>query len=97
MRRTWPSSDCTVAESGRFGIYHLTNEGFCSRHAFAVEIMRLAGREDVPVTPILSSEWQRASRPPLHAVLANTHGAALGIRLRPWQEALAEYLKEPGV
>ncbi len=86
-----------VAESGRFGIYHLTNEGFCSRHAFAVEIMRLAGREDVPVTPILSAEWQRASRPPLHAVLANTHGAALGIRLRPWQEALAEYLKEPGV
>jgi dTDP-4-dehydrorhamnose reductase len=86
-----------VAESGRFGIYHLTNEGYCSRYAFAVEIMRLAGRDDIPITPILSAEWQRASCPPLHAVLANTHGAALGIRLRPWQAALAEYLKEPGV
>jgi dTDP-4-dehydrorhamnose reductase len=87
------SAIARIVESGRFGIYHLTNEGFCSRYDFAKEIMRLAGRDDVPIVPILSSEWQRLSRPPLHAVLANTYGAALGIRLRPWQDALAEYLR----
>jgi dTDP-4-dehydrorhamnose reductase len=81
-----------LAATGQYGIYHLTNAGFCSRFEFAREIMRLAGRPDLPVTPILSAEWPRPSKPPLHAVLANTAAAALGITLRPWQEAVAEYV-----
>jgi dTDP-4-dehydrorhamnose reductase len=75
-----------------YGIYHLTNRGFCSRFEFAAEILRLAGRSDIPITPILSAEWPRPSRPPLHSVLADTAAAALGISMRPWQEALAEYV-----
>jgi len=75
-----------------YGTYHLTNGGFCSRHEFAGEIMKLAGRPEMPIAPILSAEWPRPSRPPLHAVLANANGAALGIALRPWRAALAEYV-----
>jgi dTDP-4-dehydrorhamnose reductase len=78
----------------RYGIYHLTNSGFCSRYEFASEILRLAGLPELPITPILSAEWPRPSKPPLHSMLANTNGAALGIALRPWREALAEYLGE---
>lgn len=81
-----------LAETGHYGIYHLTNTGFCSRYEFAREIMRVAGRQEIPITPILSAEWPRSSRPPLHAVLTNSAGASLGITLRPWQEALAEYV-----
>lgn len=81
-----------LVDTGHFGIYHLTNAGFCSRFEFAREIMRLTQRTDVSLTPILSADWPRATRPPLHAILANTNAAALGITLRPWQEALAEYL-----
>lgn len=81
-----------LVEIGHFGVYHLTNAGFCSRYEFAREIMRLAGRADLPMTPILSADWPRPSRPPLHAVLANTAAANLGITLRPWQAALAEYV-----
>lgn len=81
-----------LTTTGAFGIYHLTNSGFCSRYEFAREIIRLAGYTDLPVAPILSADWPRPSRPPLHSVLANTAGAALGITLRPWQEALAEYV-----
>jgi dTDP-4-dehydrorhamnose reductase len=77
--------------TGHYGTYHLTNAGFCSRYEFAAAIVRLAGLS-VPITPILSAEWPRPSRPPLHSILANTAAAALGIVLRPWQEALAEYL-----
>jgi len=80
-----------LIETGHYGIYHFTNAGFCSRYEFACEILRLAGREHVPITPIPSSEWKRASTPPLRAVLANTAGAELGITLRPWQAALREY------
>lgn len=81
-----------LVETGHFGVYHLTNAGFCSRYEFAREIMRLAGRADLPMTSILSADWPRPSRPPLHAVLANTAAANLGITLRPWQAALAEYV-----
>ena len=81
-----------LAASGHYGIYHLTNAGFCSRYEFAREIMRLAGKPDLPITAILSADWPRPSRPPLHAVLANTAAAALGITPRPWQDALAEYV-----
>jgi dTDP-4-dehydrorhamnose reductase len=81
-----------LATSGHYGIYHLTNAGFCSRYDFAREVMRLASKPNLPITPILSADWPRPSRPPLHAVLANTAAAALGITLRPWQEAAAEYV-----
>jgi len=81
-----------LVTSGHYGIYHLTNAGFCSRFEFAQEIMRLAGKPDLLVTPILNADWPRPSRPPLHAILANTAAAALGITLRPWEQALAEYI-----
>lgn len=82
-----------LVTTNHFGIYHLTNSGFCSRYEFANEILRLAGRDDVTVTPIASAEWPRPTQPPLHAVLANSAAAALGITLRPWQEALADFLR----
>ncbi|MCD6290657.1 MAG: dTDP-4-dehydrorhamnose reductase [Anaerolineae bacterium] len=80
-----------LISTGRFGIYHLTNEGVCSRYEWAREVLRLSGREHIPLTPIPSSEWKRAAQPPLRAILANTAAAALGIRLRPWREALVDY------
>ncbi len=76
-----------------YGVYHLTNAGYCSRYDFAREILRVSGREHVPVEPITLAEFQRASTPPRFAPLANTAAAALGITLQPWQEALAEFLK----
>lgn len=82
-----------LIDSGHYGTYHLVNEGGCSRYAFAREILRLAGRADVPITPIRLSDYQRASTPPPYTPLANCAGANLGIALRPWQEALASYLK----
>jgi dTDP-4-dehydrorhamnose reductase len=81
-----------LAPTGHYGIYHLTNAGFCSRFEFAREIMRLTGKADLRVEPILSADWPRPSRPPLHALMGNTSAAAQGLALRPWQEALAEYL-----
>ena len=75
----------------RYGIYHLVNEGYASRYDWAVELLRLSGRGHIPLTPIPASEWPRPAMPPAHAVLVNQTAAALSIRLRPWQEALADY------
>lgn len=78
------------------GIYHLTNDGVASRYEWACAVLRLTGRGHVPVTPIPHTEWPRPSRPPLRAVLANRAAAALGIRLRPWPEALAAWAAAMG-
>lgn len=75
----------------QYGIYHLTNAGACSRWQFANEILRLAGLDDVENAPILGREYRRASQPPPYAALKNIAAAAIGIELRPWQEALADY------
>ncbi len=85
-----------LIETHQYGTYHLSNSGFCSRWEFANEILRLAGLDDVVNTPILSSEFVRPSTPPPYCALNNIAGKAIGIAVRPWQEALADYLKEYG-
>jgi dTDP-4-dehydrorhamnose reductase len=79
-----------LVTTDHFGIYHLVNEGMCSRYEYAIEILRQAGRADIPIEPIIRDQFERPSRPPAFAPLRNTVAAALGIRLRPWQEALAD-------
>jgi dTDP-4-dehydrorhamnose reductase len=75
-----------------YGIYHLTNAGACSPYDWAIETLRLAGRAHVPVRPVPAAEFPRPARPPANGVLHNWAGTALGITLRPWQEALADCL-----
>ena len=82
--------------SEQYGAYHFTNSGSCSRWAFAQEILKLSDLEHVPVIPTLSSNYKRASTPPLYGALINEAGAANGITLRPWSEALAEYIQDYG-
>ncbi len=81
--------------TGVYGTYHLVNQGACSRYEFAGEIVRQAGlARAVEIAPIALADYRRDSTPPPYAPLANVAAAALGIELRPWQEALADYLKE---
>jgi dTDP-4-dehydrorhamnose reductase len=81
-----------LIQTEQYGIYHLVNAGACSRWAFANEILRLAGLHDVNNQPILGREFTRSSSPPRYAALHNVAGAAIGVKLRPWQEALADYM-----
>ncbi len=82
-----------LIETKCFGIYHLVNEGSASRYEWAAELMGLTGRKTLPVEPISAREWPRPTMPPPHAVLVNQAGAALGIALRHWQDALREYVQ----
>jgi dTDP-4-dehydrorhamnose reductase len=83
-----------LIETEQYGIYHLVNGGSCSRWEFANEILRLAGLTDVANTPILGKEFKRPSTPPPYCALHNIAGKAIGIELRPWQEALAYYFSQ---
>ena len=76
------------------GIYHLTNSGFTSRYEMAKLVLQLTGRAHIPIEPVPHTEWQRATTPPLRALLANRAAAALGVTLRPWQEAVADWAEK---
>jgi dTDP-4-dehydrorhamnose reductase len=80
-----------LTQTEHYGIFHFTNSGLCSRYDWARKILELAGRGHVPIEPITTDQWSRAATPPLYAPLVNFTGAALGITLRPWEEALHDY------
>ena len=82
--------------TGHFGVYHFTNSGSCSRYEWAKKLLELSGRGDVPVEPITADQWERDAPPPLYAPIPNYVGAALGITLRPWDEALQDYFADDG-
>lgn len=81
-----------LIETGSYGTYHFTNEGACSRYQFALKVLDLSGQGGVPVEPITSDQYPRLSTPPLNCVLRNFCGAFHGITLRPWEEALQDFI-----
>lgn len=80
-----------VAKGAR-GLFHVTNQGSCTWFAFAQETVRLA-RVDVPVVEARARDLGGKARRPGHAILSKERYEATGLPpLRPWAEALAEFL-----
>lgn len=76
------------------GIYHLTNAGQTSWYDFAREIFDLSGLQP-DLTAVTAAEYGARAQRPAYSVLAHDALAALGEDdLRPWQPALAAYLRE---
>jgi dTDP-4-dehydrorhamnose reductase len=75
-----------------YGIYHVTNSGICSWYEFAKAI---AAKKQIntPIDPVTSEQFRRPAKRPANSVLGNTMLRLEGLEpLRPWQEALGEYL-----
>jgi len=85
-----------LIETQRYGIYHFVNQGAVSRWTFARYALDRAGYKDTPIARISRHEWQRPSLPPEYTPLDNIAGASIGITLRPWQEAVDEFLSKEG-
>ena len=87
-----------IAKESGYGIYHITNSGSCSWCDFARRILVTAGLRDVILGPITSEELERAARRPPNSVLENRALKQEGLEpLRPWEEALSEYLQKSKV
>jgi dTDP-4-dehydrorhamnose reductase len=86
-----------LTEKGRAGIYHLANSGSCTWFDFAEEIFSLL-KMDVAITPISSAELGRKAPRPSYSVFDMwKFQKDTGLKMRPWQEALREYLATIGV
>lgn len=85
-----------LVEQQARGIFHLVNEGACSRFMFAQAILKQAGYDHVALKPIPLAAYKRDSTPPRYGALQNFVAATeLGIRLPSWQDALAHALDQP--
>ena len=86
-----------AVEAGATGVVHLTASGACSWFEFTEEIMRIAGL-DVTMTPVTTTVPEGGADRPLNGVLARDRADALGLpELRPWREALSQYMNEAGL
>ena len=85
-----------LIHASKYGLYHMTNVGECSWYDFAVEIFRLAGIGP-DLKPISSSAFGAKARRPRYSVLDNKALREAGFAdFRPWQEALADYIRHRG-
>jgi dTDP-4-dehydrorhamnose reductase len=87
----------SIVERGAFGIYHVTNSGFCTWYEFACEALAQAGL-DVSVSAISSAEWFSNVRRPMNSSLAHPRLAQQGLpQMPPWQAGITAYLRARGL
>lgn len=88
-----------MAESDKYGIYHATNEGFCSWYEFACEIFRQASEFDqayknVSVLPVTSDKYPSKAKRPSNSRMNKDKLNENGFeRLPDWQDALRRYIE----
>ncbi len=85
-----------VIERGGRGTFHITNSGHCSWYEFASRVFSLLNlRPDL--TPTTRAEYRAVALRPAYSVLENARLREIGLaQPRPWQEALAAYLRLKG-
>lgn len=76
------------------GLYHVTNEGYCSWYEFAEFIFK-ESRKKVKVHPILTKDYKTIAKRPLNSKLSKESLDDIGMkRLPEWQDAVKRYIRE---
>ncbi|MBM3251167.1 MAG: dTDP-4-dehydrorhamnose reductase [Candidatus Omnitrophica bacterium] len=83
-----------IVKLGRYGLFHLTNKGSATRYDIACKIVEYLGRDDIGVKPISSKDFPLPAPRPDSEVVDTQKIEQLNINMRPWEEALKEYLEE---
>lgn len=90
-----------MMETDKFGVYHATNEGFCSWYNFTKYIYKAKGITNVKVNPITTEEYLKINpnqaKRPLNSRMSKSSLTKAGFNLLPkWEDAVDRYLKELG-
>ncbi len=73
------------------GIFHVVNEGACTWYELAHRVLSLCQLE-ASLQPVSREVYPMRARRPANSALATAKLRAFGIHLRPWTEAVAEYV-----
>lgn len=85
---------CDMIQTEKYGIYHATNEGFCSWAELAEAVFAAAGR-DTRVQRVTTEEYAAKAPRPKNSRLSRAKLTEQGFsRLPPWQDAVKRFLSE---
>jgi dTDP-4-dehydrorhamnose reductase len=86
-----------LIEKDVVGLFHLTNSGECSWFEFARGALELAGVE-AKMEEISTGQLKQRARRPSYSALDTACLGEVGLKpLRPWKEALGDYLRANGM
>lgn len=92
---TFDFSKCLadIIDTGFYGLYHCTNKGYGSRYDVAKKIIEFSGRSDVKVVPVSSAYFPLPAARARSEMSRNYKLELFGKdQMRPWEEALKEYI-----
>ena len=85
----------TLIQHNSRGIFHAANQDVCTWYTFGQAILKFSRVEGVSIIPITSKAFGRSAVRPSYSVLSTRKlERETGMSLRPWSEALKEYLGE---
>ena len=85
-----------MLETNKYGLYHATNEGYCSWYEFANTIFKLANI-NIDIKAINSNEYASRAKRPLNSKLSKDKLIEYGFKPLPhWEDALKDYLIRRG-
>lgn len=85
---------CEMLETEKYGVYHATNEGFCSWAELAETVFRLSGKA-IAVEHVSTEEYgAKALRPKNSRLCKRSLDAAGFARLPDWEDSLARMLEK---
>ena len=86
-----------LAQTNQYGTYHCTNAGVCSWFELASAAVDIAGipcEKEAITTEEYRRRFPQSARRPMYSALDNTKIAdVLGKPLRPWRDALEEFIE----
>ena len=84
--------------TGRYGIYHASNRGSCSRYKFAAAILREAGLDGVQIVPVSRDHYRLPAPRPKYSALDHQAIRRNGFGDLPlWPDALKRYMIAEGL
>ena len=81
-----------LVKQNQTGVWHIASLGEASPYEFARAVYELLGRDSSNVKPLRRGAGARSALRPRYSVLDCAKLAGVGIRMRPWIEALREHL-----
>jgi dTDP-4-dehydrorhamnose reductase len=84
-----------IIEKNVYGLYHVTNTGPTTWMQFARMALDLAGLADIHIEPATRADLAQPAPRPRNSAMKCLLSEKLGFAtLRPWQDALKEFINE---
>lgn len=82
-----------LLETGYYGLYHMVNQGVCSRYEVAQVLCEALGRGDIELVPVSSAHYPLPAPRARSEAMRNLKLQLLGHdAMPPWQDALRQYV-----